>query len=365
MVIASTRDPAVLRDQLTDWFRSTLPAGTDPEVSEVRPPEGNGMSSETLLFDLTATDEGGGRTTTGYAARLAPAQVDHPVFPSYDLELQYRCLRLVGEHSDVPVPVTPWFEPDDAALGSPFFVMERIDGVVASDNPPYVFGGWVVDAGPEGRRRLEEGVVDAIAGIHAIDVGTVDVGFLDRPEHGATPLDQHLGYQRWYYDWAHGDREFTQIERALAWLEANRPTGEETVVNWGDARLGNTMFRDFEPVGVLDWEMASLGAPEADLAWSVHLHDFFADLAVRFEMDPLADFFDRARVIARYEEVSGRTVRNYDYYDVFAGLRYAIVSIRTGETSVRTGTLPEPDHHDGLIMNGPILEAALDRLGAP
>ena len=125
------------------------------------------------------------------------------------------------------------------------------------------------------------------------------------------------------------------------------------------------MFRDGRPVAVLDWEMAALGAPEVDLAWSVHLHDFFKDLAVRFEMDPLDDFFPRDRVIATYEALTGRPVRNYDYYEVFAAVRYSIVSIRTGETSVATGTMPEPDHHDGLIMNGPLLEAMLDRLGAP
>lgn len=365
MVIASTRDPAVLRDQLTDWFRSTLPAGADPEVSEVSSPSGTGMSSETLLFDVTATLDGE-RRTTAYAARLAPAEVDHPVFPSYDLELQYRCLHLVREHSAVPVPVAPWWEPDPGAVGSPFFVMERVDGIVASDNPPYVFGGWVVDAGPEGRRRLEDGFIDVLVGLHAIDVEAAGTAFLQRPEHGASPLDQHLGYQRWYYDWARDDRRFTQIDRALAWLEANRPEDEgPTVLNWGDARLGNTMFRDGEPVAVLDWEMAALGAPEVDLAWAVHLHDFFADLAVRFEMDPLADFFRRDRVVAAYEQRSGRAVRHYDYYEVFAAVRYSIVSIRTGETSVRTGTLPEPDHHDGLIMNGPLLEAMLDRLDAP
>ena len=365
MVIASTRDPAVLREQLTDWFRSRLPADADPEVSEVAKPSGTGMSSETLLFDVTATSDGE-RATQGYAARLAPADVDHPVFPSYDLELQYRCLRLVREHSTVPVPTAPWWEPDPAALGSPFFVMERVEGVVASDNPPYVFGGWVVDAGPEGRRRLEEGVVDVLAGLHAIDVERADTGFLDRPEHGVTPLDQHLGYQRWYYDWARGDRDFTQIDRAFAWLEANRPEDEgPTVLNWGDARLGNTMFRDGVPVAVLDWEMAALGAPEVDLAWAVHLHDFFKDLAVRFEVDPLEDFFPRERVIATYQDRAGREVRTYDYYEVFAAIRYSIVSIRTGETSVATGTLPAPEHHDGLIMNGPILERLLDRLGAP
>jgi aminoglycoside phosphotransferase (APT) family kinase protein len=365
MVIASTRDPAVLRDQLTEWFRSTLPTGADPEISEVSSPSGTGMSSETLLFDVTATLDGE-RRTTGYAARLAPAEVDHPVFPSYDLELQYRCLRLVREVSAVPVPTAPWWEPDPTALGSPFFVMERVDGIVASDNPPYVFGGWVVDLGPEGRKQLEDGVVEVLAGLHAIDIATADVAFLERPEYGATPLDQHLGYQRWYYDWARGDRRFTQIDRALDWLEANRPEDEgPTVLNWGDARLGNTMFRDGRPVAVLDWEMAALGAPEVDLAWAVHLHDFFKDLAVRFEMDPLEDFFPRDRVVATYEALTGRQVQNYDYYEVFAAVRYSIVSIRTGEASVATGTVPEPEHHDGLIMNGPLLEAMLDRLESP
>ena len=366
MVIASTRDPAVLRDQLTDWFRAALPDDADPEVSELSSPSGTGMSSETLLFDVTATEDGR-RRTKGYAARLAPAEVDHPVFPSYDLELQVRCLRLVEEHSDVPVPHTPFWEPDPSTLGTPFFVMEKVDGIVSSDNPPYVFGGWVVDIGPEGRKELEDGVLQVMAGIHGIDVGSVDVSFLDRPEHGTTPLDQHLGYQRWYYDWARGDRNFTQIDRAFAWLEANRPEEGPTVVNWGDARLGNTMFRDQKPVAALDWEMAALGAPEVDLAWAVHLHDFFKDLAVRFEMDPLEDFFPRERCIATYEAASGRTVDPdvYDYYEVFAGIRYSIVSIRTGEASVATGTVPEPDHHDGLIMNGPLLASILDRLGAP
>ncbi len=112
--------------------------------------------------------------------------------------------------------------------------------------------------------------------------------------------------------------------------------------------------------------MAALGAPEVDLAWAVHLHDFFKDLAVRFEMDPLEDFFPRERVHRHLRgSCPAAQCANYDYYDVFAAIRYSIVSIRTGETSVATGTLPEPDHHDGLIMNGPLLEAMLDRLGAP
>ncbi|MEL7208489.1 MAG: phosphotransferase family protein, partial [Actinomycetota bacterium] len=104
------------------------------------------------------------------------------------------------------------------------------------------------------------------------------------------------------------------------------------------------------------------GAPEVDLAWSVHIHDFFASIADVMEMPPIEGFFVRDDVIAHYERLTGRRVEHYDYYEVFAALRYAIVSIRAGEASVRNGMKPEPDHHDELIMNAHLLEQMLDRL---
>jgi aminoglycoside phosphotransferase (APT) family kinase protein len=269
----------------------------------------------------------------------------------------------VAEHTDVPVPATEWYEPDASRLGSPFFVMDRVDGVAPSDNPPYVFGGWLLDADAADRRRLQVGLVSVLARLHAIDLESVDAGFLDRPRFGVTPLDQHLAAQRDYYEWARDGRDFRVIDRAFTWLEANRPADDgRKVLNWGDARIGNVLWRDFEPVAVLDWEMAAMGAPEVDLAWSVHIHDFFNAVAEQMEMPPIEGFFVRDDVIATYEELAGHPVRNYDYYEVFAGLRYAIVSIRAGAASVRSGMRPAPDHHDGLIMNGELLEAMLDGL---
>ena len=55
-------------------------------------------------------------------------------------------------------------------------------------------------------------------------------------------------------------------------------------MNWGDARVGNTLYRDFTPVAVLDWEMATVGPREVDLAWMIFLHEFFDDMAERFGM---------------------------------------------------------------------------------
>ena len=117
---------------------------------------------------------------------------------------------------------------------------------------------------------------------HARDSTTS--AFLMRPEHGDTALDQQLGYQRWYYDWAREGATYPLIERTFEWLEANRPTDVRTVFNWGDSRIGNMLWQDFEPVAVLDWEMATVGPPEVDVAWMIFLHSFFQDLAARFEM---------------------------------------------------------------------------------
>ena len=260
MVIGSTRDLERLGHDLTGWLASTLPEGADPRVAELSSPDNTGMSSETLLFDVEATVDGE-RSIHHYVARLEPQDQDHPVFPEYDLELQFRCLRLVGAHTDVPVPRAVWFEPDPGPLGSPFFVMDRVDGVAPSDNPPYVFGGWLLDAAPDDRRRLQDGLVSVLARLHALDLDTVDAGFLDRPHLGATPLDQHLAGQRDYYDWAREGRDFAVIDRAFAWLEANRPEDEgPPVLSWGDARIGNVLWEDFDREAIMQDFYQSISA---------------------------------------------------------------------------------------------------------
>ena len=113
-------------------------------VANVASP-GNGMSSETVLFDVYNVAEGG---VDRYVARLAPLPDLYPVFPDYDLELQRKCMDLVRAHTDVPAPEVAFFERDPEWLGTPFLVMRRIDGDAPPDIPPYVFGGWVMDASP-------------------------------------------------------------------------------------------------------------------------------------------------------------------------------------------------------------------------
>jgi aminoglycoside phosphotransferase (APT) family kinase protein len=338
--------------ELEKWARATI----DPNaaVSEAASP-GNGMSSETVLFEMSARGE-----RERYAARLAPMPDVYPVFPEYDIEVQAKCMNLVRAHTDVPAPDVRWTELDPKWLGTPFLVMRRIDGDAPPDIPPYVFMGWVADATPEQRAAMQTHTLEVLAKLHRLTPANADLAFLARPQHGNTALEQQIGHERWYYDWAREGLSYPLVDATFAWLDEHWPDEGETVLNWGDARVGNILYRDFAPVAVLDWEMATLGPREVDLAWMIFLHDFFHDMAVRFGMPGMTDFLQRDAVVAEYERLTGHTVRELAWYEVYAALRFAIVSIRTSTRGIAYGTMDAPDDPDDLIMFRNLLEQMLD-----
>jgi aminoglycoside phosphotransferase (APT) family kinase protein len=348
------RDLGAVGPALEKWAARMVDAGTT--ITNVASPA-NGMSSETVLFDLNGAASS---MPQQYCARIAPLPEVYPVFPEYDLDLQARCMRLVREHTEVPAPEVRWHEPDAQWLGAPFLVMRRIDGVSPPDVPPYVFGGWVFDATGEQRATLQHGAVSVLAQLHELTPGNVDLSFLARPEHGSSALEQQLGYQRWYYDWAREGVTYPLIERTFAWLDRHWPDEGPPVLNWGDARIGNMLFRDFQPVAVLDWEMATVGPREIDLAWMVFLHRFFQDLAARFDMGGIPDFMDRDDLAAQYESLTGQAPRALDWFEVFAALRFAIVSVRTSTRGMAYGQMEKPEELDDLVMFRALLERMLD-----
>lgn len=346
------RDLGEVGERLAAWARAQV--APDAVVTDAASP-GNGMSSETVLFEM-AVD---GRTER-FAARLAPMADVYPVFPDYDIELQARCMRLVRERTAVPVPEVRWVELDPSWLGTPFLVMGRIDGSAPPDIPPYVFEGWVLDATPEQRAALQRRTVEALVGIHAVSAEEADLGFLDRDAAGATPLRRQVAAQRDYYEWARDGIAYPLIERTFAWLDENFPPEGPAVCLWGDARIGNVLYRDFTPVAVLDWEMAALGPREVDVAWMIFLHTFFDDLAVRFGLPGMDDFMQPAAVVADYEESSGVTLGDLRWFAVFAALRFAIVSVRTSTRGIAYGQMEQPADPDDLIMFRGLLTRMLD-----
>ncbi|MEV6400711.1 phosphotransferase family protein [Streptomyces sp. NPDC051907] len=334
----TTRDPEELARRLTSWLAARLPGA---KVSGVRAPESNGMSSETLLFDIEHPDP----PVRACALRLAADPDAYTVFPVYDMAEQYRTLRGVAEHTDVPVPRVLWLEEDPAALGAPFFVMERVEGRVPPDVMPYTYeGNWLHAASEAQRAALEESTVALIARLH--DQYPVE------PGQGDT-LRRHVRGQRAYYAWVvEGLPRSPLIESGFDWLEAHWPKDAgETVLNWGDARIGNIVYDGFEPAAVLDWEMASLAPREVDLGWTVYLHRFFQDLTVSFGQRGLPDFLRRDAVERRYAELTGHTPRDMDFYTLYAALRHAIVMLRVAYRQVHFGEVEPPREPDGLILH--------------
>ena len=355
--VRTTRDDVALRVRLTDWLTRRLPAGSAPRVSELSSPSGSGMSSETLLFDA-AWQEGGREAGGSFVARMAPSAADVPTFPRYDMAMQARVLELAHRHG-VPVPAVRWLELDPAALGAPFFVMERLEGRVPADIPPYLMAGWLKEASDAERARLEETTVGAIARIHAIDVAKEDTAFLEYDVPGDTPLRRHFEDQRAYYAWTVGDEPSPLVDRAFAQLEATWPAETSTVLSWGDSRIGNIMYSGFEPVAILDWEMAGLGTRELDLGWLVFMHMFFQKLFEGMDMPGLPDFLRAERVAELYTAATGHAVEDLHWYVTYAAVRHATIMTRISARSHHFGEGERAADPDDRFPHRATLEALL------
>jgi aminoglycoside phosphotransferase (APT) family kinase protein len=356
----STRDYEDMRARLSRWLEGRLPQDAAPSVSSIKTPTSTGMSSETLLFDA-AWQDGDQAVSKACAARLRPDMSAVPVFPTYDLEMQYRLMGLVRERTRLPVPQTLWFEADPLPLGSPFFVMERIDGEAPPDIMPYVFGSWLKDAAREDQDRVQHAAVGMLAALHAMPFTDDEVGFLTGHATGDTALRRHFNALWSYYRWVVGDQHFPTIERGFGYLDDHWPDSEgPTVVSWGDARIGNILWRDFAPVAMLDWEMASLAPREVDLAWMIYLHWFFQDLAAGYGVPGMPEFMDHNVVAASYEELSGYSPRDMAWFELYAALRHGVIMTRCMQRSVHFGESPPPNDIEELTTNRDAIQRMMD-----
>ncbi len=319
------------RHKLEAWISSNR--GQDVRIQELTIPEATGMSNVTLLFDIT-WDENGQQRSEPLVARLQPS-IERPVFPDYDLSLQYEVMDAVGRCSDIPVPELCGLETDKSLLGVQFYLMKRTEGRIPTDMPPYNMDGWMMhETSLEKRQHLWRTSVDTMARYHQLDYQEMGFGKLLVP--GKTPLQQQLVYWESYMDWALEGAGHAIGRRALDWLHANQPKEEPTVLCWGDARLGNIIFNPSldSVAAVLDWEMAVLGNPVQDLAWFNYLDATFAEGLGMPRLEGLPSYEE---TIAQWEQASGFSTRDYAYYQIFAGMRFGLIMSRimlaTGQDS--------------------------------
>lgn len=334
------RDLEQTRADLAAWLPGRLPQACDLEVASLGGPESTGFSSDTLMYDLAWTEKGE-RRSAPVVVRLEPSGFQ--IFPEYDITIQYRCMDILrGE--GVSVPRMMWLEQDAGVLGAPFYVMERIDGRIPPDRPPYHMEGWLLESTPEQRRKLWLSGLEAMAKIHACDWRRLGFEFLDDRRYGPTGLGQQLGYYDYFLGWAMDGRPFPLAERVLKWLRENAPADEPTRLCWGDSRIGNQIFDDYQCVAVLDWEMATLGNPARDLAWYIYLDRHHCE---GIGVERLAGLPSRQETVARWEELTGLDgASTVDYYEIFSAFCFTVIMIRVANQMKYYELLPDDSDFD-------------------
>jgi aminoglycoside phosphotransferase (APT) family kinase protein len=188
--------------------------------------------------------------------RKQPASTLLPSAHAVDRE--FRVMQALAQ-TTVPVPKMVLFHAERDVVGTPFYLMERLPGRVFSECA-------LPGMEPQERRAIYMGMAEAMAALHKVDWAAI--GMSDYGRHGSY-FSRQLA--RWTRQWEMSKtREDHHIELLIRWLGDNLPDEAETRISHGDFRLGNLMYHPTEPrvVGILDWELSTLGHPLADVAFN-------------------------------------------------------------------------------------------------
>jgi aminoglycoside phosphotransferase (APT) family kinase protein len=243
----------------------------------------------------------------------------HGVLESaHDMGREHRIISALGP-TDVPVPTTIGFEPDDAVTGAPFYAMEFVAGPVVRDAAA---ARTMLDQA--GRRRAAFSLVDTLVRLHAVDPDVIGLGDLARK-------DSYIARQlkRWHGQYDTGKiRELPAIDDVHARLSADIPDQGRSAIVHGDYRLDNLILSpEGEVRAVLDWELCTLGDPMADLGllmvyWSEPGDDTIPLLSAPTVVE---GFPTRREVAQRYAERSGRDISELEFYEAFGLWKLAII----------------------------------------
>ncbi len=252
--------------------------------------------------------------TSRWVVRRPP--LGHVLATAHDMRREHRVISALRPTA-VPVPETVLLCEDDSVIGSPFYVMEFVDGT------PYRKSEQLVPLGPERTRGVVLGLVDTLVELHAVDPEAVGLADFGRPEGF---LERQL--RRWGKQLdASRNRELPGIDELRAALEKALPVSPAPAVVHGDYRLDNVLIgADDRIEAILDWEMSTLGDPLTDLGLLVmysgqrDLPDMPISTTAGAPGHP-----GPAELIERYAAGSGRDVAKVAWYTAFAYFKLAVI----------------------------------------
>jgi aminoglycoside phosphotransferase (APT) family kinase protein len=289
------------------------------------------VQSEPAWLDSRVEVISGGRSNLTYAVtssagelvlRRPPLRAVRPT--AHDMVREYRVLTALAGTA-VPVPATVHLCTDPDVLGAPFYLMERVSGVIARGSLP---PGYAEE--PAERAAVAHGLLDVLADLHAVSPAEVGLADFGRPD----------GYRerqlrRWVGEWeALRDQERPDLDRLAADLATAVPDGASGSIVHGDYRLDNVVLhpeRPGEVRAVLDWEMSTLGDPLADLGlllvyWRQGKDDRLGGTAIP-SVTALPGFPSRRQVADRYAERTGRDISPLPWYVAFGFFKLAVVVV--------------------------------------
>jgi aminoglycoside phosphotransferase (APT) family kinase protein len=305
-------EPRALRDEdafdveaVHSWLAQRLdglPSGA-PDVRQFS----GGASNLTYLLSYPGRDLVLRRPPVGAKAASA-----------HDMRREFRVQDSLRPHYPY-VPRMLALCDDPSVIGSDFYVMERLEGMILRGRLP---DG--VTLTPEQTRGLADRAVDSLVALHQVDVSAA----------GLSDLGRGTGYvRRQVTGWSDRYRaartdDVPDFAAVMAWLDAEQPADVANCLLHNDFRLDNLVLDDqLQVIGVLDWEMATLGDPLMDLGgalayWVQADDDEMMRLSKRQPTD-LPGMPTRAEVVERYSAASGTPVEGWAFYEVFGLFRLA------------------------------------------
>jgi aminoglycoside phosphotransferase (APT) family kinase protein len=267
-----------------------------------------GQSNPTFL--VTAA------TGKRYVVRRKPP--GHLLPSAHAVEREYRVLTAL-RNTDVPVPRTHVLCEDAAVIGTPFYVMDYVEGRIfwEPDLP-----GMARDE----RGKIYDAMNDALARLHGVDLAGVGLGDFGKP---GNYFARQIG--RWSKQYVASETQpIEAMHRLMEWLPAHVPAGDEVSIVHGDFRLDNMVFHPTEPkvVALLDWELSTLGHPMADLSYNA-MQWRLATATGRglrgLDLDALGIPSEEAYVAAYCRRTARKQIPDWDFCLVYNMFRLAAI----------------------------------------
>lgn len=237
------------------------------------------------------------------------------------IEREYKIMSALAE-TDVPVPVMRHLCEDGGIVGTPFFIMDYLEGRILDDT------SLPGDFSQEDRTLIFDSMNEALAHLHSVDFKAIGLSDYGKPEN-------YIGRQidRWSKQFEAAKTDpMPAMEALMDWLPKSRPQQDEISIAHGDFRMGNLILHPTKPkvIAVLDWELSTLGHPLADLAYNCMPYSLPHDgtslnglvgLDIKKEGIPLLNDY-----VAAYAQRTGReSIPGFNFFLAFSCFRLASI----------------------------------------